>query len=110
MVSTAAIPWLCNTSTCLSLVTISSGLYFFWPFQPSFHITYRINSPYYQVAHFLGGGQFGKNLMSKEMIQLNEIEYAWPKNTVVVVCIDGGDPEYIDSGIEDGIIPNMRVS
>ena len=46
--------------------------------------------------------------MSKEKIQLNEIEYAWPKKPVVVVCIDGGDPEYIDSGIEDGIIPNIE--
>ena len=46
--------------------------------------------------------------MSKEIIQLNEIEYAWPKKPVVVVCIDGGDPEYIDSGIEDGIIPNIE--
>ena len=46
--------------------------------------------------------------MSKETIQLNEIEYAWPKKPVVVVCIDGGDPEYINSGIEDGIIPNIE--
>ena len=56
----------------------------------------------------MGEGPFGKNLMSKEIIQLNEIEYAWPKKPVVVVCIDGGDPEYIDSGIEDGIIPNIE--
>ena len=56
----------------------------------------------------MGEGPFVKNLMSKEIIQLNEIEYAWPKKPVVVVCIDGGDPEYIDSGIEDGIIPNIE--
>ena len=60
------------------------------------------------MDNFLGEGPFGKNLMSKEIIQLNEIEYAWPKKPVVVVCIDGGDPEYIDSGIEDGIIPNIE--
>ena len=46
--------------------------------------------------------------MTKEKLQLNEIEYTWPKNPVVVVCIDGGDPEYFDSGIEDGIIPNIE--
>ena len=46
--------------------------------------------------------------MTKEKLQLNEIEYTWPKKPVVVVCIDGGDPEYIDSGIEDGIIPNIE--
>jgi len=46
--------------------------------------------------------------MSKEKLQLNEIEYTWPKKPVVVVCIDGGDPEYFDSGIQDGIIPNIE--
>ena len=46
--------------------------------------------------------------MSKEKLQLNKIEYTWPKKPVVVVCIDGGDPEYMDSGIEDGIIPNIE--
>jgi len=46
--------------------------------------------------------------MSKEKLQLNEIEYSWPKKPVVVVCIDGGDPEYFDSGIQDGIIPNIE--
>jgi len=46
--------------------------------------------------------------MTKEKLQLNEIEYTWPKKPVVVVCIDGGDPEYFDSGIEDGIIPNIE--
>ena len=46
--------------------------------------------------------------MTKEKLQLNEIEYTWPKKPLVVVCIDGGDPEYFDSGIEDGIIPNIE--
>ena len=46
--------------------------------------------------------------MTKEKLQLNEIEYTWPKKPVVVVCIDGGDPEYFDSGIQDGIIPNIE--
>ena len=27
---------------------------------------------------------------------------------VVVVCIDGGDPEYFESGIQNGIIPNTE--
>ena len=46
--------------------------------------------------------------MSKEQIEINGIEYNWPKKPVVVVCIDGGDPEYIERGIEDGIIPNIE--
>ena len=45
--------------------------------------------------------------MSKDQIELNGIEYNWPKKPVVVVCIDGGDPEYINRGIEDRIIPNI---
>ena len=44
--------------------------------------------------------------MSRNQIELNGIEYNWPKKPVVVVCIDGSDPEYINRGIEDGIIPN----
>jgi phosphonoacetate hydrolase len=38
---------------------------------------------------------------------LNGTTYRWPSRPVVVVCIDGGDPAYIERGIEDGIIPNI---
>ena len=40
-------------------------------------------------------------------IQLNGVTYRWPKQLVVVVCIDGGDPAYIEQGLRDGIIPNI---
>jgi len=40
-------------------------------------------------------------------IHLNGIDYAWPKQPVVVVCIDGGDPSYLEQGIRDGIVPNI---
>lgn len=33
--------------------------------------------------------------------------YALPKRPTVVVCVDGFDPEYLDEGISDGILPNM---
>ena len=46
--------------------------------------------------------------MVSDIIRLNGVEYAWPKRPVVVVCIDGGDPEYIEAGIKDGIIPNIE--
>ena len=46
--------------------------------------------------------------MVSEKIKLNEVEYAWPKRPVVVVCIDGGDPEYINEGVKEGIIPNIE--
>jgi len=45
--------------------------------------------------------------MSNRHIELNGISYAWPSRPVVVVCIDGGDPEYIAHGLETGIIPNI---
>ena len=51
---------------------------------------------------------FCGNKMATEKIKLNGIEYVWPKRPVVVVCIDGGDPEYIETGIKDGIIPNIE--
>jgi phosphonoacetate hydrolase len=40
-------------------------------------------------------------------IHLNGIDYAWPERPVVVVCIDGGDPAYLERGLRDGIIPNI---
>ncbi len=41
-------------------------------------------------------------------IHLNGVDYRWPSRPVVVVCIDGGDPAYIEQGIRDGIIPNIE--
>ena len=40
-------------------------------------------------------------------MELNDISYSWPKKPLAVVCIDGGDPEYLQTGIRDGIIPNI---
>ena len=40
-------------------------------------------------------------------IHLNGVDYRWPQSPVVVVCIDGGDPAYIERGLSDGIIPNI---
>lgn len=40
-------------------------------------------------------------------LELNGTTYQWPQNSVVVVCIDGGDPAYIEQGLKDGIIPNI---
>jgi len=45
--------------------------------------------------------------VSKEGVTLNGISYRWPSRPVVVVCIDGGDPAYIEQGVKDGIIPNI---
>ena len=40
-------------------------------------------------------------------IWLNGVAYGWPQRPVVVVCIDGGDPAYIEQGLRDGILPNV---
>jgi len=40
-------------------------------------------------------------------MELNDISYSWPRKPLAVVCIDGGDPEYLETGIRDGIIPNI---
>jgi len=40
-------------------------------------------------------------------IELNGVSYNWPQHPVVVVCIDGGDPAYLEQGLKDGIIPNI---
>ena len=40
-------------------------------------------------------------------MELNNISYSWPRKPLAVVCIDGGDPEYLETGLRDGIIPNI---
>jgi len=40
-------------------------------------------------------------------MELNDINYSWPRKPLAVVCIDGGDPEYLQTGLRDGIIPNI---
>ena len=46
--------------------------------------------------------------MEKTSVDLNGVTYRWPSRPVVVVCIDGGDPEYFEHGLEAGIIPNIE--
>lgn len=40
-------------------------------------------------------------------IELNGVAYAWPRQPVVVVCVDGGDPAYFEQGRKEGILPNL---
>lgn len=40
-------------------------------------------------------------------IEHNGIAYRRPDRPVAVVCIDGGDPAYLERGLSDGIIPNI---
>lgn len=45
--------------------------------------------------------------MAAATIDHNGISYRRPDKPVAVVCIDGGDPAYLESGLRDGIIPNI---
>jgi phosphonoacetate hydrolase len=46
--------------------------------------------------------------MDQAGIELNGVRYRWPSRPVVVVVIDGGDPQYVERGVKDGIIPNIQ--
>ena len=44
---------------------------------------------------------------SKPTVHVNGTDYRWPLRPVVVVCIDGGDPRYLQQFLADGSIPNI---
>ena len=46
--------------------------------------------------------------MTAKSLTVNDTRYRWPDHPIVVVCIDGGDPAYIEYGVAAGIIPNME--
>ena len=46
--------------------------------------------------------------MTTDRLAVNGTDYRWPGRPVVVVCIDGGDPAYIEHGVNAGIIPNVE--
>ena len=46
--------------------------------------------------------------MTASYASVNGTDYRRPGRPVVVVCIDGGDPAYIEHGVAAGIIPNVE--
>ena len=44
---------------------------------------------------------------NKPLVEANGINYRWPQQPLVVVCIDGGDPAYLQQFLGDGSIPNI---
>ena len=42
-----------------------------------------------------------------EPLTINRIQYRWPTRPVVVICADGCDPEYLERGFRDGILPHL---
>jgi phosphonoacetate hydrolase len=41
-------------------------------------------------------------------VEVNGTTYRWPLRPVVVVCIDGGDPRYLQRFLADGHLPHFR--
>ena len=40
-----------------------------------------------------------------QSVEVNGREYNWPKKPLVVVCIDGSEPDYIEQAVENGSMP-----
>jgi phosphonoacetate hydrolase len=40
-------------------------------------------------------------------VEVNGVKYRWPTQPVAVVCIDGGDPAYLQRFLAEGSIPNI---
>ena len=45
--------------------------------------------------------------VNQAAVNVNGLDYRWPKRPVAVVCIDGGDPAYLQRYLGDGSIPNI---
>ncbi|MBM86290.1 MAG: phosphonoacetate hydrolase [Rhodospirillaceae bacterium] len=41
----------------------------------------------------------------KTRVEVNGRGYAWPEQPLVVVCIDGSEPDYIERAVADGVMP-----
>ena len=41
----------------------------------------------------------------RDKIEVNGRSYLWPKVPLVVVCIDGSEPDYIERAVENGLMP-----
>ncbi len=42
-----------------------------------------------------------------ETVTVNGRDYAWPAQPVVVVCIDGSEPDYMERAVADGAMPYL---
>lgn len=46
-------------------------------------------------------------MTTQPLIEANGRSYARPPRPVVVICLDGFDPEYLERGIADGVLPTI---
>lgn len=47
--------------------------------------------------------------MAQTLVEANGRSYAVPQRPVVVICLDGFDPEYLKRGIADGVLPTIAA-
>jgi len=40
-------------------------------------------------------------------VTVNGRQYRWPQRPTVVICCDGSEPEYMERGVADGLMPNL---
>ncbi|MCZ6668745.1 MAG: alkaline phosphatase family protein, partial [Gammaproteobacteria bacterium] len=45
---------------------------------------------------------------NKSTVSVNGRNYLWPDKPLVVVCIDGSEPAYIEQAIAAGVMPWMK--
>src|SRR3979411_330729 len=55
-----------------------------------------------RIPTYLGDG---KSIRGEPVIDVNGRRYALPRNPVVVVCVDGCEPDYLDRAVEGGAMP-----
>lgn len=48
-------------------------------------------------------------LNSRSHIELHGRKYKLPSKPTVAICVDGFDPEYLEKGITDGVLPNLAA-
>ncbi len=46
--------------------------------------------------------------MSTKTINVNDRQYNWPQQPVVVICCDGSEVDYTDRAMADGVMPNLK--
>lgn len=46
-------------------------------------------------------------MISQHLVTVHDRQYQLPKQPTVVICVDGFDPTYLETGIRDGILPNL---
>jgi len=46
--------------------------------------------------------------MSDKIIEVNERDYKWPHEPLVVICCDGSEVDYTDHAIAAGLMPNLK--